>query len=247
MPMLAVIRGLLGFGTCSRIAVAIASATLLRLLRVAARQDDRELVAADPRQHVGLAHAAAEHPAISSITRSPTGWPSESLTCLKLSRSSISSAPVRPVAAAARQLRVQVLLEAAPVLQPGQRVLAGLALQLLHPLVAAPDQDQRAEQSGQRDPEDRHQHRQADVGPVGVADDQQPGAVGDRDRGRGGVVERAVGPDTTRRPSAAARRRRPGAAEIAAAARSLMRKAPAAKPSSAARRWATVAVGAPSR
>ena len=41
--------------------------------------------------------------------------------------------------------------------------------------------------------------------------------------------------------------RRPGRVEIAAAARSLTRKLPAAKPISAARRWATVAVGAPSR
>ena len=38
-----------------------------------------------------------------------------------------------------------------------------------------------------------------------------------------------------------------GTVEIAAAARSLMRKAPPAKPISAARRWATVPVAAPSR
>ena len=64
--------------------------------------------------------------AISASTRSPAGWPSVSLTCLKWSRSSISSAPGDPVAVAAGQLGPQVLLEAAPVLQPGERVLAGL-------------------------------------------------------------------------------------------------------------------------
>ena len=42
------------------------------------------------------------------------------------------------------------------------------------------------------DPEIAEQQRQADAGPLGVPDDQQPGAVGDVDRGAGGVVELAA-------------------------------------------------------
>ena len=95
----------------------------------------------------------------------------------------------------ARHRRPQLLLEAAAVLQPGQRVQAGLTLQFLHPLVAAPDQDQRAQQGGQRDADDGEQQGQADVRPVGVADDEHPGPVGDVDRRLRRVVEQPLGPD----------------------------------------------------
>ena len=57
-PTLAVIGGTPSrSAACSRIAVAIASATASRLAGLAAGQDDRELVAAESRQHVGLAGA----------------------------------------------------------------------------------------------------------------------------------------------------------------------------------------------
>ena len=154
----------------------------------------------------------------------------------------------RLLAAAAGELGAQVLLEAAPVLQPGQRVVAGLPLQLLHPLVAAPDQDQSAEQRRQGDAEDGDQ-RPAGRPRVGSGRGRPAARCGRRSERRGGrVVERQVRAQRScGRPRPAARRRSSGRAEVAAAARSGTWKAPAAKPISAARRWATVAVGAPSR
>ena len=61
------------------------------------REQHRELVAAEPRDDVGLAQArrrAARRRCASSS--SPAAWPSVSLTYLKLSRSSISTAPPPP-------------------------------------------------------------------------------------------------------------------------------------------------------
>ena len=213
--------------------------TALRLARAAARQDDRELVAAEPgqrRRSRGCGRRSTS--AISSITRSPAGWPSVSLTCLKWSRSSISSAPVRAVAAAARHRRPQVLLEAAPVLQPGQRVLARLALQLLHPLVAAPDQDQGAEQRRQRDPDHGQQQRQADVRagrgrgrPAARCGRRSGSARWRRRRARPAVADHACSRSIRSCTSTSS-----GSGGIAAAARSATWKAPAAKPIRAARR-----------
>ena len=187
--------------------------------------------------------------AISSISRSPAGWPWESLTCLKWSRSSISSAPVVSVAArCAPSPSRRSSSKRRRFFSPVSGSWLASRSQLLHPLVAAPDQDQRAEQGRQGDPEHRQQQRQADVRPVGVADDQQPGAVGDLDRAPGRVVERPLRPDHGRvvDPQLDVDRRA-ATAEIAAAARSSTRKLPAAKPISARRRCGTVAVGAPSR
>jgi hypothetical protein len=62
---------------------------------------------------------------------------------LKWSRSSISSAAVERVAAAAGHSRRQVLLEAAAVAEAGEGVLARLPFQLLHSFAPAPGEDQR--------------------------------------------------------------------------------------------------------
>ena len=106
----------------------------------------------------------------------------------------------RVLAAAAGQLGAQVFAEAAPVLQPGQRVLARLQPQFLHLLVAAPDQHQRAEQRRQGDADDRDQDRQADAGPVRIVRDEGPRAIGDPQGRRGGFVAVEAWPDD--RPAA---------------------------------------------
>ena len=242
MPTLAVIGGtsLLGahlLADRARRSRRRPSSRLVEARSAAARSRTRRRRSGPARRSRGRGRAAPS--AISAITRSPAGWPSVSLTCLKWSRSSISSAPGDPVAAAARQLGPQVLLEAAPVLQPGQRVLAGLRAQLLHPLVAAPDQDQRRQQRRQREPDEGDHHRQVDAGPARVADDQQPGAVGDLDR-RGGAFRRGAGsgPAIDLPRSTSATSTSSGRAAVAAAARSGTWKAPPAKPISAARRSA---------
>ena len=57
------------------------------------------------------------------------------------------------------------------------------------------------QQRRQRDADHGEQQRQADIGAVGVADDQHPGAVGDVDRRRIGVVQLPLGPTTAPRSS----------------------------------------------
>ena len=62
-------------------------------------QQDQELVAAEAREHARLGPSTARShgaPAIRRSSRSPAPWPKESLTSLKLSRSTSSSATARP-------------------------------------------------------------------------------------------------------------------------------------------------------
>ena len=70
-------------------------------------------------------------PAIRRSSRSPAPWPNESLTSLKLSRSTSSSATARPGAPAAVHAAAQLGLELGAVGQPGQRVEVGEAGDLL--------------------------------------------------------------------------------------------------------------------
>ena len=133
----------------------------VRLLGIAIGEDDRELVAADPRQHVALAGAAVEN-AGDLLDHAVADRVAEGVVdLLEVVEVERHQRPGGAVAAAAGHLPAQVFLEAAPVLQPGQRVLARFPLQLAHPLVARPDQDQGAEQRRQREPED---HRSSAAG-----------------------------------------------------------------------------------
>ena len=59
-------------------------------------QQDGELVATEPGEHVGVAQALAQHLAIETISWSPALCPSVSLIVLKWSRSSTSTAPSGP-------------------------------------------------------------------------------------------------------------------------------------------------------
>ena len=60
-------------------------------------QDERELVAAEPRDDVGFARAAADDAAASTSARLPNRWPCVSLIALKPSRSMNSSDSGRPL------------------------------------------------------------------------------------------------------------------------------------------------------
>ena len=95
MPMLAVIGGAASLGwrvLADRPARSRRRCPRPRRARSAAgRSRTRRRRAARARRSRACARAARRR--CSAITRSPAGWPSVSLTCLKLSRSSISSAP----------------------------------------------------------------------------------------------------------------------------------------------------------
>ena len=188
-------------------------------------------------------------PAISAITRSPAGWPRVSLTCLKWSRSSISSAPVDAVAAAARQLARagpprSGAGSSARSAGPGWPARCSSCIRSLR-LQTGPARQQRRQRDARRRRSSAAGRRRA-----GWGRGRPAARCGRRSwiGARGGFV---AGQRRARRRLAAARsaarRRRSGRAAFAAAARSGTRKAPAAKPISAARRSATVAVGAPSR
>ena len=210
------------------------------LRRVAARQDHRELVAAEPARTSVSRVRPRSTSAISPIMRSPTGWPRVSLTCLKLSRSSISTAPLTSLAAAAGHRSVRrSSSKRRRFFSPVSESSPGLPPQLPHPLVTAPDQDQRAQQRRQREADDGDQKGRLMPGPVGVADDQQPGAVGDPDRRPRRLVERDVGSPATGSPArAAAASVSSGSAAVAAAARTGSWKPPVANPTRASRRCA---------
>ena len=107
----------------------IASATMIASVLALGGQQDGELVAAEAREHVGLAQAAAQRAGDVTISSSPAAWPSLSLIALKWSRSSTSSAPS---ARSARRVRRAGPARArtAAVEQPGERVVVGHVAQL---------------------------------------------------------------------------------------------------------------------
>ena len=125
IPMLAVIWGTpSGWGTWSRIAAVIVSATARASV---ASHLGRTMANSSPPIRASTSVSRIRRPstpAISPITRSPIGCPRVSLTGLKLSRSSSSRRPASSLPAAACQLGPQVFLEAPPVLEPGERVVA---------------------------------------------------------------------------------------------------------------------------
>ena len=248
MPTLAVIGGTSGSALIrSRIATVISAPDRFGLGQLAAGKHDRELIAADPRQRVGLAGAAAQHGGDLGEDAVPGRVAEGVVDLLEVVEVEHQQRPGDAVAVAARQLGPQVFLEAAPVLQPGERVLARLRRQFLHPFMAAPDEDERRQQRRQRQADDRDHHRQVDARAVRVADDEQPGAVGDVDWSGRGFVGRELWSANRLPRSTSEASTRSGSAVVAAAARSGTRKEPPAKPISAARRSATVLVGAPSR
>ncbi len=140
-------------------------------LDVRAREDDRELVAAQAGQHVALAHAAAQDPGNFADQPVASRVAATVVDLLEVVEVEHQHRPGAALAVAAGHLAAQVLLEAAAVLQPGQRILARLTPQLLEALVTAPDDDQGGQQGGEGDADPADQERQADAGPVGVADD----------------------------------------------------------------------------
>ena len=73
----------------------------VRLGLVRMGEQDTELVAADARHHVALAHAADQQPATSISASSPALWPKLSLIIFSPSRSTNSIAPTLAVAAGA--------------------------------------------------------------------------------------------------------------------------------------------------
>ena len=90
------------------------------------RQDDRELVAAEAGDHVGVAQPLAQGVRRRARSaRRPIAWPSVSLTYLKLSRSSISTRAPAAVALGVGHLAVELVLEAPAVEEPGERVVVG--------------------------------------------------------------------------------------------------------------------------
>ena len=101
---------------------------------VGPRQQDRELVAAEAGHHVGGAQALLSSAPSATISSSPAACPRVSLTCLKWSRSSISTAPEAPYRRQQLEVGRQLVVEATPVGQPGQRVVVGEVGEL--PLVA---------------------------------------------------------------------------------------------------------------
>ena len=164
---------------CSRIAVAIASATLRASPRrsAAGRSRTRRRRAGPARR--SRASALRSTPAISAITRSPAGWPSVSLTRLKLSRSSISSAPAVP----SRRLRASSVRRSSSKRRRFFSPVSGswLAWRCSSCIRSLRLQTRTSAPSSAASemPDDRDQQRQADAGPARVVDDQQPGAVGD--------------------------------------------------------------------
>ena len=96
----------------------------------------RELITAQPRRHVGVAARprTAAVPAATSSS-SPTLWPIVSLTTLKSSRSTNSTPAVVPSRRVASQPAGGPVLEQQPVGQPGQRVVERPVLELLLELV----------------------------------------------------------------------------------------------------------------
>ena len=87
------------------------------------RPADRELVAAEAGDRVGVAHAGEQALGHRLEQPSPTGWPSVSLTLLKWSRSRQSTATVSPRADPDERL-LHLLAEQHAVRQVGQRVVA---------------------------------------------------------------------------------------------------------------------------
>ena len=172
------------------------SATAIAAASPAPRQHERELLAAEPRRHVGLAGALAQQRREDLEHRSPASWPSESLTRLKLSRSQISSETARAPAMRASM----PVAEAAAVAQAGERVVLG---QVAHAgeLVRRLD---RAAPPGWR----------TRAAPAGARASAAAGRPGRRPRsGRGpavAVVERHDEPVAVPRPRAAAVVRRSG-------------------------------------
>ena len=106
------------------------SATLRRVGAVAGAHDHAELLAAEPADDVVRADArrAACRRACSSSS-SPTPWPCTSLTRLKSSMSSISTATGRCVRLASCSAFEQPLVEAAVVEEAGERVGLRLVLE----------------------------------------------------------------------------------------------------------------------
>ncbi len=167
----------------------------LRLAGGAAGEDDGELVAAEPGQGVAGAAAPAQdvgHFSDQLVAGGVTVGVVDLLEVIEVEHQDGAGGALAP---RPRHRDLQVFVEAAAVLQAGQRVLACLALQLLHALLAAPDEDQGAEQGSDRDADPGQHQRQADVGALRVADDQRPGAVGDLQRCAGRALEFAPGPD----------------------------------------------------
>ncbi len=194
-PTLAVTGSPPSGGWCSRIALAIPSAASCASAALQRGRIDGELVAAEPGQ--GVAGAAATAQDVGNfLDQAVAGRVAIGVVdLLEVVEVEHQDRAGGALASRPRHRQVEVLVEAAAVLQAGQRILAGLALQLLHALVAAPDEDQSAEQGGDGDADPAEQQRQADVGSVRVADDQQPGAVGDLQRRPGGVLEFPRGAD----------------------------------------------------
>ena len=124
-------------GSWSAARIRSATATASRSSPTSSEQD-RELVAAEPRDRVLDAQARLSRSAIVFSSWSPTSWPRLSLTTLKLSRSRNITADARLVAGGAAQRVLQPIQEQGAVRQAGQAVVERQPLQLgLGPLALA--------------------------------------------------------------------------------------------------------------
>ena len=199
-----------------------------------ARQGHRELIAAEPGEAVALPRAPAQGRGDFDdqlVARLAAVGVVDELEVIEVEhhqRAGVALAP-RP-----RHRKPQILVEAPAVLQPGQRVLAGLAAQLLHPLVAAPDEHERAQEGGEAEAGDAEQQGEARPGTVGVADDQEPGLVGDLNGLRAASSSPPEGPATSRWEVRSCTSTASGTAETAAAAILEISKLPPTKPISGA-------------
>ena len=124
---------------CSTIAAAIPAAAVAAPALVDADQDHGELVAADPGDDVGRAAALLQRGADRGEQPVADRMAVEVVDALELVDVEHRERGVLAVARAALDLALELLLEAAAVRQPGERVLLGLEPQLLLELLALGD------------------------------------------------------------------------------------------------------------
>ena len=132
---------------------------LHRMLQRGLRQQQRELLAAEPSQQVLLAHdlrAQLHQPAQRRVAARVAQRVVDALEVVDVHH---HQRHLQPVAPAARHLRLRVVQEAAPVGRAGQRIGRRQPLQLKLQPLAVGEVDQRAEHRGLAVVHDRH-HRQ---------------------------------------------------------------------------------------